>query len=186
MSAAPSPALRISAFAALILSGAIFGFFYAWVCSTMWGLDAADPRMAIAAMQAMNASVRNFAFAPAFFATAPVLVLTALLAWREGVRPAALAFVLAGGCCLFGAFLLTILVNVPMNLALAEVVIPADAAEAGAIWRAYSGPWQFWNLLRTVVSGAVLVLTGAGLWMLGRAEGHGRPGQGGAGAGRAG
>ena len=32
----------------LLLGGAIFGFFYAWVCSTMWGLDAADPFVAIA------------------------------------------------------------------------------------------------------------------------------------------
>lgn len=54
---------------ATLLSGAIFGFFYAWVCSTMWGLDAADPRVAISAMQAMNASVRNIVFAPAFFGT---------------------------------------------------------------------------------------------------------------------
>ena len=32
---------------ALLHSGAIFGFFYAWICSTMWGLDAADPNVAI-------------------------------------------------------------------------------------------------------------------------------------------
>ncbi len=38
------------AFLSLILSGAIFGFFYAWICSTMWGLDAADPVIAIKAM----------------------------------------------------------------------------------------------------------------------------------------
>lgn len=25
----------------LLATGAIFGFFYAWVCSMMWGLDAA-------------------------------------------------------------------------------------------------------------------------------------------------
>ncbi|MEH2506785.1 putative membrane protein [Bradyrhizobium sp. AZCC 1578] len=45
--------------ASIVFCGAIFGFFYAWVCSTMWGLDQADPRVAIAAMQAVNASVRN-------------------------------------------------------------------------------------------------------------------------------
>ncbi|WGW03767.1 hypothetical protein [Tropicibacter oceani] len=27
----------------LLSIGAIFGFFYAWACSTMWGLDAIDP-----------------------------------------------------------------------------------------------------------------------------------------------
>ncbi len=62
-------AFSVSATVAVLLTGAIFGFFYAWVCSTMWGLDDADPRVAIAAMQAMNASVRNAVFFPAFFLT---------------------------------------------------------------------------------------------------------------------
>lgn len=52
--------IKISAYISMLLSAAIFGFFYAWVCSTMWGLDSladADANTAIAAMQAMNASV---------------------------------------------------------------------------------------------------------------------------------
>jgi hypothetical protein len=28
---------RYSAYVSVILTAAIFGFFYAWVCSTMWG-----------------------------------------------------------------------------------------------------------------------------------------------------
>jgi len=46
--------IKALAFLSLILSAAIFGFFFAWVCSTMWGLDALDPRVAITAMQGMN------------------------------------------------------------------------------------------------------------------------------------
>ena len=38
---------RYSAYVSLVLTAAIFGFFYDWVCSTMWGLDAGDPRVAI-------------------------------------------------------------------------------------------------------------------------------------------
>lgn len=70
----------LSEFAGLLSAAAIFGFFYAWVCSTMWGLDQVSSRVAIEAMQAMNASVRNAVFAPAFFGTGPILPLTALLA----------------------------------------------------------------------------------------------------------
>ncbi|CAH2407557.1 hypothetical protein MES5069_60169 [Mesorhizobium escarrei] len=33
----------------IVFCGAIFGFFYAWVCSTMWGLDQTDPRVTIVA-----------------------------------------------------------------------------------------------------------------------------------------
>ncbi len=122
----------------LILSGAIFGFFYAWVCSTMWGLDAADPRIAIAAMQAMNGSVRNAVFAPAFFATPVVLALTGLLALRLKARGAGVAF-LAGGLLYFlGGLVLTMRFNVPMNEALALVSVPDNIEEARAIWQPYS------------------------------------------------
>ena len=76
----------MTAWVGVLFVGAIFGFFYAWVCSTMWGLDDADPRVAIAAMQAMNDSVRNAVFFPAFFLTPVVLGLAAALAWRERRR----------------------------------------------------------------------------------------------------
>lgn len=67
----------------VIHGGAIFGFFYAWVCSTMWGLDAIDPRVAIEAMKGMNASVRNAVFFPAFFLTPLVMAAAALAAMRS-------------------------------------------------------------------------------------------------------
>lgn len=74
------------AFLVLLATGAIFGFFFAWVCSTMWGLDDADPRVAIEAMQAMNASVRNWVFAPAFFGTPVFLAAAAAVAWAAQAR----------------------------------------------------------------------------------------------------
>ncbi len=160
--------LRLSAFTGLILSGAIFGFFYAWVCSTLWGLDAADPKVAIAAMQAMNASVRNAVFAPAFFGTPFVLLLTAVLAFRAGKRDASWPFAFAGLLYLGGGMFLTMLVNVPMNEALAVQAIPEDPAAAARIWMDYSPDWQFWNQTRTIVSGVTLCVTGYGLMRLGR------------------
>ena len=151
---------------ALMLAGAIFGFFYAWVCSTMWGLDAADPRMAVAAMQAMNASVRNAVFAPAFFGTAPALWLAALLAWRAGASAAALWLLAAGLIYLAGGNVVTFAVNVPMNEALATQEIPTDQAEAARIWAGFSPRWQAWNQLRAAASGAALLMAAVGLWRL--------------------
>lgn len=83
--------LKISAMISLslLMCAAIFGFFYAWVCSTMWGLDTADPRIAIAAMQAMNGSVRNAVFAPAFFGTPLVLAITTWLLWTHNHKASA-------------------------------------------------------------------------------------------------
>jgi len=154
--------------ASLLLSGAIFGFFYAWICSTMWGLDAMDPRGAIAAMQAMNASVRNAVFAPAFFGTPVVLFVTGALALVLGIRAAGLAFLAAGAVYLLGGMVLTITVNVPMNAALAEVHIPDSREAAAEIWAAYSPRWQVFNVLRTVASGLALLLAGIGLVLSGR------------------
>jgi uncharacterized membrane protein len=151
------------ALAGLLLTGGIFGFFYAWVCSTMWGLDAAPPEIAIAAMQAMNASVRNVVFAPAFFGTPVVLAAAALLATRAGRPVSAWSFGVAALVYLVGGLLVTALVNVPMNGALGAAVIPADPAAARALLQDYSAPWQFWNQLRTIVSGVALLLVGFGL-----------------------
>jgi uncharacterized membrane protein len=146
---------------ALLLSAAIFGFFYAWVCSTMWGLDAADPRVAIAAMQAMNASVRNAVFAPAFFGTPLALLLCAGLTFKAGARFSAGVFALSAAVYLCFGLMLTLLVNVPMNEALARVAQPEGLSEAQALWATYSPRWQFWNQARTLASGLSFVLA---LW----------------------
>lgn len=152
-------------FASVLFAGAIFGFFYAWVCSTMWGLDTADPRVAIAAMQAMNASVRNGIFFPAFFLTPVIMVAAgAVVRGRAGVF-----FAAGGGLYLLGGLVLTIAVNVPMNEALAETPVPENIDAARAIWEAYSPRWQVYNVARTVVSGVALLFAAAGLWSLGQA-----------------
>ena len=158
-----TPLLGPLAVLSLLFSGAMFGFFFAWVCSTMWGLDAADPNIAIAAMQAMNASVRNWLFAPAFFGTPVLLVFAALVAARARKRCAAVCFALAGLLYVLGAMLPTMTVNVPLNEALASVAAPLDAAGAQQAWRNYSGPWQSWNIVRAAAAGVALAIAGWGL-----------------------
>lgn len=142
----------------ILFLGAIFGFFYAWICSTLWGLDTLPPAEAIAAMNAMNASVRNGVFAPAFFGTPLVAALTALAYFRAQDRRAAGLFALAGLVYLLGGIGLTVAFNVPMNTALAALD-PADiATDAAGIWETYSTDWMTWNITRTIASGAALVL----------------------------
>jgi uncharacterized membrane protein len=161
-----------TAWTGVLFSGAIFGFFYAWVCSTMWGLDDADPRVAIAAMQAMNGSVRNAAFFPAFFLTPVVLAVAATLAARERRRASAGLLAAAAVVYLLGGLVLTMALNVPMNEELAQVVVPTDVAPARAIWEDYSGTWQVYNQVRTVLSGVALGLAAAGLVTLRRVSGQ--------------
>ena len=150
----------------LLLSAAIFGFFYAWVCSTMWGLDGADPRVAIAAMQAMNASVRNAVFAPAFFGTPVVLLITSFILKQTNQRSAAIWFGAAFLISLFLGVVLTALIHIPMNEALALIEVPENIKTARAIWQAYSPDWQFWNQARTVTTGIALLCVGMGFLQL--------------------
>ena len=154
----------------LLLSAAIFGFFYAWVCSTMWGLDTADPRVAIKAMQAMNASVRNGVFAPAFFGTPVALALSAALLLIQRHRLSAAAFGLAATIYFCFGLLLTMRVNVPMNEALAIIVAPDDIEAAREIWRDYSKSWQLWNQVRTIASGIAFLSAAFGVLLLNRKQ----------------
>jgi uncharacterized membrane protein len=161
-----SLATKTAGLSALLFSGAIFGFFYAWVCSTMWGLDATDPRTAISAMQAMNASVRNAVFAPAFFGTPFVMWIAASMAWKSGHGVAALAFATGGLVYAGGGMILTMMVNVPMNEALGQITVPTDIDAARDIWTAYSEDWQVYNLIRTILSGLAMTLAGLGVLRL--------------------
>ncbi|AKI01235.1 putative integral membrane protein [Hoeflea sp. IMCC20628] len=154
---------RILPLVSLLLVASIFGFFYAWVCSTMWGLDASDPSIAIQAMQAMNASVRNTVFFPAFFLTPVVLAITAAALIRTGRRDSGLWFGLATVVYGLGGFGVTVVVNVPMNEALALIELPLEPVAAEAVWRGYSSPWQVWNQVRALACGAAVLLTGMGL-----------------------
>lgn len=150
----------------LLLTAALFGFFYAWVCSTMWGLDNADPRIAIAAMQAMNASVRNAVFAPAFFGTPVTLMITTFVLAATSQRAAMPWF---GAATVISAVLgvvLTMAINVPMNTQLGLITVPDDFDAARAIWLDYSPDWQFWNQMRTIGTGLAVLCIGIGMTRL--------------------
>jgi len=163
-----SPVPTLAGLLALLLTGAIFGFFYAYSVSVMWGLDDTDPGAAIASMQGINRVVRNAAFAPAFFGT-PLALLLAAVASIAAARPGAASwFGLAALAYLGGAFLPTLLVNIPMNEALAGIASPTDSTAATKVWADYSSGWIVWNHLRTASSGLALLLAGAGLLALGR------------------
>ena len=152
--------LRFGLLTSLGFTAAIFGFFYAWVCSTMWGLDQLPPATAIEAMNAMNRSVRNAVFAPAFFGTPVVLIAVAIWGWVQQYRQVALLLIVAAVLYIAGAFVLTMNINVPMNLALMETDMAQPVKDLAGIWTEYSERWQFWNTVRTMVSGLCVLLVG--------------------------
>ena len=132
----------------------------------MWGLDATDPRTAIAAMQAMNASVRNPVFFPAFFLTPVALLVSSALLWKLNFNRSATWFGSAAITYFCFGLMLTMLINVPMNEALALRQVPEKLADAKVVWSDYSATWQFWNQIRTVASGVSFLMAVFGVLSL--------------------
>jgi uncharacterized membrane protein len=140
----------------ILLTAAIAGFFYAYSSSVMIGFDAADPMVAIPAMQAINANIRNPIFAPSFFGPALIGLLLLLCYFLPPRSPARWLALPGFGIYLAGGLALTLAINVPMNETLAVTALPADASEAARTWAGYSRPWTAWNHVRTLLSFASL------------------------------
>ena len=137
---------------ATLTTGLIAGFFYAYACSVTRGLSLLPDDRYVAAMQAINATVRNGVFAFSFFGAALALVAAVAV---HATRPRSRRFLLVALACglyVGGGFLLTLLVNVPMNEELARVAAGASPETLARVRAGYEGPWNFWNAVRTVFS----------------------------------
>jgi uncharacterized membrane protein len=101
-------------------------------------------------MQSINVTVINPLFLIPFMGTVVVCVVLAIAAVRQWHSPAAM-FVLAGAVlyCV-GTFLVTMLLNVPRNNALAAMT--PSSVEASALWVTYLSEWTFWNHVRTAAA----------------------------------
>jgi uncharacterized membrane protein len=144
---------RLFLLAALFATALISGFFYTYSISVMPGLEASNPAAAIQAMQGINAVIRTPIFACAFFGSFVFTVLAAALSRRGSVLLPVIGAAIVYGA---GGLVLTFIVNVPMNEALATVT--ATSPEAPAIWRDYANPWTAWNHVRAIASAAAFGL----------------------------
>lgn len=147
--------------AATLTTGLISGFFYAYACSVTLGLALLPDERYIGAMQAINATVRNGVFAFSFFGAVLSLLLALALHFRRPRSRRFVLVVLAAVLYIGGGFMVTFLVNVPMNEELARVGESTPAALA-QVRAGYEGPWNFWNGVRTAFSSlSFLALIGA-------------------------
>ena len=146
---------------AILTTGLISGFFYAYACSVTFGLALLPDEQYVEAMQAINATVRNGLFAFGFFGAVLSLLLV-LVAHLPRLRSRRFLLVaLAAVLYIGGGFMVTFLVNVPMNEELARVGALGPAALA-QVRAEYEGPWSFWNGVRAVFSSlAFVALIGA-------------------------
>ena len=156
---------KFLAIISMVSTGAMFGFFYAYYCSVIWGLDASDPREAITVMKNINQAVRNFTFLSAFLLTPLFIILAAALTYRAGRSPH--WFVIGALVYIAGGAILTNMTNVPLNEWLKSIAIEENLDVAKEVWTQYSTEWKYWNFIRMIASGVTLVCVGLGVMQTG-------------------
>jgi uncharacterized membrane protein len=140
---------RLTLVAATIATGLAAGFFYAYHVSVTRGHALIGDRAYVEAMQAINATIRNWEFFLGFFGA--LILGAAALALRAGRWRSPATWLLATGVALYlAAFLVTMLVNVPMNEDLATVAL--SGSDLATVRADYEAPWNRANALRTGLS----------------------------------
>jgi uncharacterized membrane protein len=150
-------------------SGLVAGLFFIFSVTIMDALGRLPPAQGIAAMQSINVVILNPIFFAVFFGTAALCLVLAIWSIVEWQAFGA-AWLLAGSLLyIFGAIVVTMVFNVPMNDALAAID-PASEEGAG-VWARYLIDWTRWNHVRTLAClGAAAALIVA-LYLRGRMPG---------------
>lgn len=130
--------------------GLVAGIFFAFSCFVMAALGQLPPAQGIAAMQSINVAVLNPSFFAVFLGTAAIALGLGLLGLLGLAQPQSGLLIAGSVLYLGGSVLVTSLLNVPLNQALAEVN-PASL-EAAALWQRYLSHWTAWNHGRTLAS----------------------------------
>ena len=130
--------------------GLVAGAFFVFSTFVMKALGSLPPSQAVRAMQAINVAAPTGLFLATLLGTAlacGALAVQAVLGWSQ---PGA-ALRLAGSLAyVLGAFLVTMIANVPRNDALAP--LDPDSVNAAAEWVRYLSEWTRWNHVRTVAA----------------------------------
>jgi uncharacterized membrane protein len=134
---------------ATITTALIAGLFFAYSCSVMPGLARSSDRTLVETMQNINRAILNPWFLLPFVGSIPLIALAAVLAWFGQGRPA-LAWVIAALVVYVVAFLMTMVVNVPLNNDLDAAGDPDHIADLAAVRERFEDRWVMWNILRTL------------------------------------
>ncbi|MDH3016165.1 DUF1772 domain-containing protein [Gordonia alkanivorans] len=135
-------------------AGVLAGFGYAVIP----GLTRAGADVAVVAMQRMNTAILNPLFAVIFGGGVVFGALGTWAAWNDGLRWWVLAATLL---TLFG-IVITMTVNVPANNRL-DAAADVHGTEADRVWAEFTSVWMPWNIVRSVLTTAVVVVLVVGL-----------------------
>lgn len=132
--------------------GVMAGIFWAFVVSVMPGLAALDDTAFVAAMQHINAAIENPVFGFVFVGGLIFPAIAVVLELRAGRRRGAL-LAAAGLGCYVVTLAITMVVNIPLNDALAAASHGDTVARA-----AFEDPWNAAHLVRTFTCTAGMLL----------------------------
>jgi len=147
--------------AVALSSGVMAGVYLAFSCFIMRAFNQLGAPQAVAAMNAINASIVRSVFMPVFFGSTILsvcLIVISIFHWDE--VGAGLVFI-AGAVYFTGMFVCTVLFNVPLNNFLAT--LKDDSKNLQQAWSQYYKVWTEWNHLR-VISSLVTCITC--IWIL--------------------
>jgi uncharacterized membrane protein len=145
--------------------GLMAGVFFAFSTFIMKALARLPAENGIAAMQSINAAAVTSWCLAVFLGTAAACALVVVSACARWSERSAMALLSGGALFLLGAFLVTLIFNVPMNNSLAALSV--NSPDCAARWARYVADWTTWNHVRTIASLAAAVLLVAGWTMPG-------------------
>ncbi len=156
-----NPLIPLVGITALLGSALVGGVFFAFSSFVMKALARVPSSEGIAAMQSINVVVINPSFMGAFMGTAVLSLGVIALAVARWSHPSAVFFLGGAIFYLVGAFLVTVVGNVPLNNQLAAV--SAKDAAAVKLWEHYLERWTVWNHVRTAAAMIAALLYSVGL-----------------------
>lgn len=139
-------------------AGVLSGLYFIFSFCVMGALNAQPPASAIATMNTINTMIVNPPFMLFFMGTPIVCAVLLSTAVKEGIDSSLDSTLTAAGALtlLLGEFLLTVMVHVPKNNALAAHVV--GSSTDAVVWARYYTPWTAWNHVRMLASMITVVL----------------------------
>lgn len=156
--------------AATVTMGLMAGLFYAFAIAVMPGLARSGDRTFVEAMQRINVAILNGWFAVGFGGALVFTALAAALHLGRDARPV-LPWIVAALLLYGAALLITFVVNVPLNDALAGAGEPdrmGDVTRLAAVRERFEARWVRWNAARALVCTAALACLAWALVLHGR------------------
>jgi uncharacterized membrane protein len=133
-----------------IVYGLVSGAFYAFSSFIMKGLGEVPAPQGITAMQSINITAVQAPFMLGFMGAVLLSVAAVVVAIVRWGQPGSIWLVVGAVLYVVGCFGVTMVLNVPLNNALAAVD-PASA-EGAKLWATYLRDWTNWNTVRMVAS----------------------------------